>query len=232
MTDHFKVRSKVYATVAIRWALIVGLVFSAVMASGVYITNHVLARIYSATAVLQVQTQSASAEAYSGWTFSSPQSRAIQAELESIESPEIMHAVINSLALDRVWAERIFDRSDPLSSSEAVHYLESHLRLNFKHDAKVVEVTALSDDPNEAAEIANEVADFYKVSRAALPAGTVKITSLAEVRLETSTPNRRFCYAITAGIAGMLAVMIASSVEICLLIARAEAASGDLQPPR
>ena len=245
MTEHFKVRSKVYATVVIRWALIVALVFCAVMASGVYVTNHLLARVYSATAVMQVSGQPVSAEAYGGWAFSSPRSRAIQVELKSIESPEIMQAVVTSLALDKAWANGNFDRSDPLTLTEAVHYLESHLRLNFKHDSTVVEVTASSDDPKEAANIANQVVELYRVSHArttddtdhassdasATP-GTVRITSLAEVPTEPSAPNKRLCYAIAAGIAGMLAVMVASSVEICLLIARAEAASGELQPPR
>jgi capsular polysaccharide biosynthesis protein len=246
MTEHFKLRSKVYAKVVSRWLLVTALVFCAVMAGGIYITDHLLAKVYSATATLQVQTHGASAEAYSGWAFSSPQSRAVQAELESIESPEILRGVITDLALDKAWGERIFDRSDPLTADDSLHYLKSHLRLKFKHDSKVVEVTALSDDPKEAAQIANEVVDQYKVSRAtlareealspgdtpALSPGTVKITSRAQVPSEPSAPNRRFCYAISAGIAGMLAVMIASAMEVCLLIARAEAASGELAPPR
>ena len=247
MTEHFNIRSKRYATVVIRWALVAMLVFGAVMAGGMYVTDHLLARVYSATAAIQVQMpETARPEAYSGWVFSTSQSPAIQSEVANIESPEILRTTVSDLALDKAWAERIYDRSDPLPMDDAVRYLETHLRPKFKHNSHVIEVTALSDDPKEAAAIANEVADLYKASRAALakedalspgdaPAlvpGTVRVTSRAEVPTEPSAPNRRFCYAISAGLAGMLAVMVASSIEICLLIARAEAASGELLPPR
>jgi uncharacterized protein involved in exopolysaccharide biosynthesis len=246
MTDDFKIRSKRYATVVIRGVLISALIFFAVMSGGLYVTNHLLAKVYSATAVVQIQTPPGSSEAYSGWAFSSPQSRAIQAELANIESPEILRAVISDLGLDKAWADRVFHRGDSLSTEEALRYLTSHLRPKFKHDSGVVEVTALSDDPKEAAQIANEVVELYKGSRAvlareealapgdtpALAPGTVKITTRAGIPTQPTSPNKRICYAIAAGFAAMLGVMVASSIEICLLIARAEAASGELMPPR
>jgi capsular polysaccharide biosynthesis protein len=185
------------------------------------------------------------AETYSGWAFSSPQSRAVEAELESIESPEILRGVISDLSLDKTWAERIFHQSDPLTTEEAQHYLESHLRPNFKHDSNIVEITALSDDPKEAAQIANEVVELYKVAhdpRAAAAAApfvqdstratqssAIKVTAPAEVPFEPTLPNKRLCYGLAAALGGMLSVMIASSIEICLLIARAEAAAVELQ---
>jgi uncharacterized protein involved in exopolysaccharide biosynthesis len=216
------------------------------LSGGVYVTNHLLAKVYSATAAVQIQTPAGSTETYSGWTFSSPQSRAIQAELANIESPEILRSVITDLGLDKAWADRVFHRSDALSTDEALRYLTSHLHPKFKHDSRVVEITALSDDPQEAAQIANEVVELYRGSRAllarqaalapdgapALAQGTVKITSHAEVPTQPSSPNRRICYAIAAGFAAMLGVMVASSIEICLLIARAEAAQNELMPPR
>jgi uncharacterized protein involved in exopolysaccharide biosynthesis len=247
MTEDLRLRGRRYATVVFRWAAISAVVFVGVMSGGVYVTDHVLPKVYSATASLQVQMPTGSSEsAYSGWTFSTPQSRAVQAELANIESPEILRAVISDLDLDKAWADRVFHRADPLTTEEAVHYLASHLRPKFKHDSHVVEVTALSDDPKEAAQIANEIVNLYKDSRAdlareeslapgdspALAPGTVQITARASVPTEPSAPNKRICYAIAAGFAAMLGAMIASSLEICLLIARAEADSGALIPPK
>lgn len=245
MTEHTKNRAIRYATVLTRWCAVATLVFVATMTAGVYVTNHFLAKIYSATASVQLHATGETARVYSGWGISSPQSRAIEAELESIESPEILRAVISDLSLDKTWAERIFNRSDPLSTEEAQHYLESHLRLNFRHDSNVVEITALSDDPKEAAQIANEVVEMYKVthdprasaaaapfaqdSESVVPAGGIKITSQAEVPFEPTAPNKRFCYGIAAALGGLLCVMIASSIEICLLIARAEVAAAEQQ---
>jgi uncharacterized protein involved in exopolysaccharide biosynthesis len=246
MTDDFKIRSKRYATVVIRWGVISALIFAAVLSGGVYVTNNLLAKVYSATAAVQIQTPAGNTETYSGWAFSSPQSRAIQAELANIESPEILRSVISDLGLDKAWGDRVFHRSEPLSTDEALRYLTSHLHPKFKHDSRVVEVTALSDDPQEAAQIANEVVELYKGSRAllarqaalapgdahTLAPGTVKITMRADVPTQPTSPNKRICYAIAAGFAAMLGVMVASSIEICLLIARAEAAQDELTPPR
>jgi uncharacterized protein involved in exopolysaccharide biosynthesis len=246
MTDDFKIRSKRYATVVIRWGLVSALIFTALLSGGIYVTNHLLTKIYSATAAVQIQTPAGNTETYSGWAFSSPQRQAIEAELANIESPEILRTVISDLGLDKAWAERVYHRSDPLSADEALRYLTSHLHPKFKHDSRVVEVTALSDDPQEAAQIANKVVELYKGSRAllareaalapdgaaALAPGTVKITSRASVPTEPTSPNKRMCYAISAGFAAMLGVMVASSIEVCLLIARAEAAQNELTPPR
>lgn len=254
MSEHLRIRALRYATVIGRWLLVAAVVFAGTMASGIYVTDHLLPKVYSATATLQVQPPPASSEVYSGWTFSSPQSRAIAAELESIESPEILLAVVTDFQLDRVWSDRVFGRSDPLTSEEAVRYLASHLRLNFKHGTNVVQVTALSDDPKEAAMIANAVVNRYKLSResdaplsggeapkpppvdgwtvAGSPSGNVRVLSEAVAPTEPSRPNKRYCYAISAGVAGMLGVMVASALEVCLLIARAEAAAAELPPAR
>jgi capsular polysaccharide biosynthesis protein len=157
-----------------------------------------------------------------------------------------LHTVINRLALDKVWAGRIFERSDPLSAEEAEHYLERHLRPKFKHDSDTIEVTALSDDPDEAAQIANDVVEEYQAVRdregAESLAGSTKgsdaakdhvvITSRAVVPTVPTHPDRRFCYAIAAALGGMLSVMVASAIEVCLLIARAEEAAREMLPPR
>jgi capsular polysaccharide biosynthesis protein len=178
--------------------------------------------------------------------FASPQNSGISAELDSIESPELLQGVVSTLSLDKAWAARVFERSDPLTTEEAVQYLTSHLRLKFKHDANVVEVTAMSDDPAEAAAIANQVAEDYEALRQHEAAdrpgsvqmatdsasGEVKIKSRAEVPTLPTHPNKRFCYAVAAGLGGMLSVMVASAVEVCLLIARAEDAARELLPSR
>jgi capsular polysaccharide biosynthesis protein len=239
LTDHFKSRSLRYATVVTRWVAIASLIFAATMSAGIYFTNHVLEKVYSATAAMEIGPKPASAEAYSGWAFSSPQSRAIKAEFESIESPDILKAVISGLGLEKTWAERVFNRSEPLSSDEALHYLKSNLHLNYKHNSNTVEVTAMSDDPKEAAQIANQVVNLYKLAsdaKAGAPGGArptpVRITTPAVVPFEPTRPDKRFCYAVTAALGGMLGVMLASSVEVCLLIARAENAANELSAGR
>jgi capsular polysaccharide biosynthesis protein len=235
--DHFRTRTKRYASVVMRWLAVVALVFVATMAGGIYMTNHVLAKIYSATASMQLQVPIPGAQTYSGWAFSSPQSRAVKAEFESIESPDILRGVISTQNLDQTWADRIFKQADPLTTEEALHYLASHLKLTFKHESNIVEVTVLSDEPREAARIANGIVELYKQTRDGQPgevtgaapnAGMVAIIGRAVIPEEPTYPNKRFCYALSAGLAGLLSVMVASLIEVGLLITRAEAASQEM----
>jgi capsular polysaccharide biosynthesis protein len=235
--EHFRVRTKRYASVVLRWIAVLALTFVATLAGGIYVTNHILSKVYSATASMQLQAPLPGQQTYGGWAISSPQSRAVEAEFESIESPEILRGVISSLDLDQVWAERIFKQTEPLTTDEALHYLESHVQPTFKHESNVVEVTVLSDDPREAARIANSIVELYKQTREGRPGGdigtapsggSVAIVSRATTPTEPTSPNKHFCYALSAGLAGLLSVMIASSIEIGLLITRAEAASQEM----
>jgi len=223
MTDHLKSRARRYAVVIVRSLITAAFVFVLATSAGIYVTNHVLTKVYSATAVMEVQPQSANANEETGWAYAS----------ESIESPEVLQAVVTDLGLDRVWAERLSNKSDALSSEEAVRQLKSCLRIDFKHGTNMVEVRASSDDAGEAANMANAVVRSYANVRdrqADASTRAVQILALATVPEEPSRPNKRLCYAITAGAAGLLSVLVVSVVEVCLLIARAEEAASELQP--
>jgi capsular polysaccharide biosynthesis protein len=237
MTDHLKSRTKRYLVVLSRWIIVAAFVFVATIAGGIYVTDNVLTKVYAATAVMEVEPQPANPPEETGSAFSTPQGQAVEAEFESIESPQVLQAVVTDLELDRIWAERLFKKSEPLPAEEALHHLESNLRLNFKHGTNIVEVRATSDDPKEAADIANAVVNSYKTERdlqsqsaTKTAIGPVQILARATTPESPARPNKRMCYAITAGIAGLLGVMIASSVEVCMLIARAEESARDLEP--
>ena len=239
MTDPLNAsRAKRYAVVFFRWLSVAALVFVSTGAGGLYITNHLLTKIYSATAVLAVQPQPPDSESYAGWAFSTPQSEAVEAELESIESPEVLQSVVATLGLDRAGVEVPSSTSDPLTQEEAVRRLKGELQLKYKHGTDIVEVCATSEDPKKAADIANAVAVGYKTMRDAKvhvsaeavgTASPVRVVERASVPARPSWPKPRFCYAVTAGAAGLLSVMIASAMEVCLLIARAEESARELE---
>jgi uncharacterized protein involved in exopolysaccharide biosynthesis len=240
MIDHLNVsRAKRYAVVFFRWLSVAALVFVATGAGGIYISDHLLTKIYSATAVLSVQPQPPDSESYAGWAFSTPQSEAVEAELESIESPEVLQSVVANLGLDRAGSDQPASKSDPLTQQEAVRRLKGELQLKYKHGTDIVEVCATSEDPKEAADIANAIASGYKTMRDAKAhvsaegagaASPVRVVERASVPETPSWPKPRFCYAVTAGAAGLLSVMIASAMEVCLLIARAEESAKKLEP--
>ena len=105
MNDHTKIRTMRYAAVLSRWLILAALVFTAAAAGGIYVTNHLLAKIYSATAVIEVRALSKTPEQYSGWAFATSQDRAFKAEFETIESPQVLSGVVNGLDLGRVWGQ-------------------------------------------------------------------------------------------------------------------------------
>jgi uncharacterized protein involved in exopolysaccharide biosynthesis len=237
MIDSFDSRTKRYVVVTCRALTTGALVFVATLAAGLYFTENVLTKTYSATAVMEIQPKGSVPAEGTEWAFASPGSKVMEAELESIESPEVLRAVITNLGLERTWAERLFKRSDPLDAVEAMHHLESSLRLNFKHGTNVVEVRATSDDPKEASEIANAVVNAYKIahepqgeSADGKPSLPVQILAQATIPEEPSRPNKRLCDGIAFAVAAMLSVMIASALEVCMLIARAEETARELEP--
>jgi capsular polysaccharide biosynthesis protein len=109
------------------------------------------------------------------------------------------------------------------------------LKLDFVSETNVVTITASSDVPKEAADIANAIADRYKAMRdfeedrgknrgedsiadRQPQEGPVLILSRAQT---PPVPDKFFAYLVTILAAGLLSVMAASFVEMIFLFLRA-----------
>jgi len=79
-------------------------------------------------------------------------------EMEIIQSEDVLTPIIRDLELDKKWAARI-PTSDPLA------YLRSHLKLEWNAGTNSIKISFFSDVPTEAANIANAIADRYKIMR-------------------------------------------------------------------
>jgi uncharacterized protein involved in exopolysaccharide biosynthesis len=96
----------------------------------------------------------------------SPTPTPFQPEFEAIESSDFLLPLIHDLGLDKAWDARIFQsKDDQLIDSESLDYMHKVLKLEVKPGTDRVEITASSDLPQEAADIANAVADRYKTLR-------------------------------------------------------------------
>ncbi|MCW5552864.1 MAG: von Willebrand factor type A domain-containing protein [Verrucomicrobiae bacterium] len=89
----------------------------------------------------------------------------IQTEFEAIQSEAVLGKVVNGLKLDEAWAEKRGGES--LKTEEAIAMLKQQLDLRPARDTGVVEIRAKSDKPEEAARIANAVAEAYRDYRSA-----------------------------------------------------------------
>lgn len=87
----------------------------------------------------------------------------IQTEFEVITSRSILNEVIRKLDLTHKWAER-YDLEE-LELEDTYNLLRSDLEVSQYRNTSLIKIEAFSRDKNEAADIANTVADVYRQSR-------------------------------------------------------------------
>jgi Mg-chelatase subunit ChlD len=85
----------------------------------------------------------------------------IQTESETIQSEAILGKVVAELKLDELWAKQK-GTGAKLKTNEAIAMLRGRLDLRPVRNTTLVEIRAKSDKPEEAAQIANAVAQAYK----------------------------------------------------------------------
>src|SRR3977135_730521 len=89
----------------------------------------------------------------------------IQDQFETIGSKSILYQVIENLHLNKVWAQKLFKEETDLRTEVTYGILKSRIDVHQARSTSVIEIKALSDDKNEAAAIANEIAEVYRKHR-------------------------------------------------------------------
>jgi uncharacterized protein involved in exopolysaccharide biosynthesis len=158
-----------YMTVILRWLAITLVVFVLTILSGFYITN-ALPKVYTATAQIMVLQRgllivpgSNTNRTDSGFDFTN-----FQVEFLTMESSDFLLPIIHDLGLDKAWAKRVYKSDqdqDQLSDQDALAYMNKILKLDFQRGTNIINITVSSDEPTEAAAIANAIADRYKTMR-------------------------------------------------------------------
>ncbi len=87
----------------------------------------------------------------------------IQTEFEKIKSKSVLHEVIEQMDLTRKWASRY--GVDVLKVPEAFQLLQQQINVRQFRNTSLIEIEVMSEDPKEAAEIANKIAYVYRESR-------------------------------------------------------------------
>lgn len=88
----------------------------------------------------------------------------IQTEFEVLQSELILGKVINKLNLNVEWGKK-YAGGQPLKPSETLDFLKKSIHLTAVRNASMIEIEVFADKPDEAAKIANEIADTYKEQR-------------------------------------------------------------------
>jgi len=89
----------------------------------------------------------------------------VQTQFEKIQSKSILHQVVTNLQLTKRWAEKLKESELPLDL--AFRLLKRDLTVSQSRNTSLIEIKVESDSPEEAAEIAQKIAEVYRQSRLA-----------------------------------------------------------------
>jgi hypothetical protein len=112
----------------------------------------------------------------------------IRTECEVIQSEEILGPVIKALTLNQRWA-RYFGQGQRLKSAESLALLKSQLDVRPVPDTSLIAIQVYSQKPDEAAKLANEIAQSYLNHNAEGPF-QVEIVDPASPTLRPIRPNK------------------------------------------
>ena len=136
----------------------------------------------------------------------------IQAEFEILQSQLVLEPVIARLNLNVEWGRK-YSSGEALKTSEALKLLKSRLSLEDRRGTLQIAITVYSDNPQEAAQIANAIAEAYQQYSVEknYPAGTVQIVDQAKPGKFPVRPNKLLNIALGA-IAGMVLGALAAAL--------------------
>ena len=165
----------------------------------------ILPESYASTCRIKVEqnlNQSTNATAYDPYF--------IQTEFEIMQSQVVLEPVIAKLNLNVEWGKKYFN-GGTLKTTETIEILKGRLSLTTIRGTKLIAITVYSDDRNEAARIANAVAEAYR-DYAAGKNNQIEIIDRAEAGRFPVKPNKplNITLGAVAGIVlGGLAAIIA-----------------------
>ena len=82
-----------------------------------------------------------------------------------MKSRPVLSEVIRRLNLQKVWGAELNEDKSPVSADLALQILGRSIRVEQDRDTTLMNVSATSEDPRQAADIANEIANVYRDRR-------------------------------------------------------------------
>src|SRR6185436_7981847 len=88
----------------------------------------------------------------------------LQTELEVIQSQVVLRKVVEQLDLTAAWGKK-YAAGERLKISEAITFLKGRMDLRPVRNTSLIAITVYSEDPTEAARLANAIAEAYREHR-------------------------------------------------------------------
>lgn len=197
------------------------LVFGLVLGTAVFITS-IQPESFTSTARVKLTPNVAEVAQTSG--SPSPSGTydpyLIQTECEVMRSEEILGSVINALGLDEEWGRR-YGGGEPLKTPETMALLKNRMDLRPVRNTSLIAISVSGDQPEEAAHIANEIAQTYQNHDNAR-SFQVEIVDRASPALRASRPNKP----LNLGVGVLLGLVLGTAAGASRVALRAKKSSG------
>lgn len=128
------------------------------------VVTYILPETFAGKARMKVTSDSPDTPAFEQYGTKQYDPYFIQTEFEVIQSQLILGKVVDKLKLNEEWGKK-YAGGQPLKSSETLEILKNSIRLTPVRNASLIEVEVFSDKPDEAAKIANEIVETYRLHR-------------------------------------------------------------------
>jgi len=137
---------------------------------------------------------------------------------ETIQSHEVLEKVVKELGLKESWGKK-YNAGQPLSGLDIEAMIRYRIEVQLIHNTQMLQITAYSDNPGEAAKLANGIIAGYRaclaekaamtstVSSGMVVDETVDIIMPAVPQFRPVRPNKRF-NAVVGALAGLMAGLV------------------------
>lgn len=120
---------------------------------------------FAGTAQIEVEQEHPDIPGMSGMPFAAGYDPYyLQTQFKVIQSDAVLSRVIDAMDLRNVWGKK-FNNGQPLAVSDCERIIVRDLDLQPIRNTKIIEIKAFSDTPDEAAKLANQVAESYRKYR-------------------------------------------------------------------
>ena len=119
------------------------------------------ARIKISPDVSDIQGLTGGLQAYTGAGYDP---YFIQTEFSVMQSQQVLGKVINAMNLNKKWGDK-YNGGVPLKTDDTMQLLKQRMDLSPERNTSLIDITVYSEDKQEAADLANSIAEAYRAYR-------------------------------------------------------------------
>lgn len=131
-------------------------------------------KIYSASTTIRVREDAMDIEVFDRQFSGGFNPFFLKTEFEVIQSRTILSSVLDRLNLQQRWSSREDNKGGMIPRNICMDILEQSVRVNQYRDTSMIEIMVFRDDPDEAMQIANEIAEVYRDYRQSSKRGEIR----------------------------------------------------------